>query len=135
MAELPTVEPHVERPGPTEFRDPIVRRELQRAAVWFGVALLIAGVIFLAHPLLLIIGGMVLAVVLDGGTRLLGRVLPIARGWRLLLVILFGFGFVGWVFYYAGTTVAAQFATLRSVVEGAAERLSGWAHGMGTVKH
>ena len=133
MAEPLTVEPHVERPGPTEFRDPIVRRELQRAAVWFGVALLIAGVIFLAQPLLLIIGGMVLAVVLDGGTRLLGRVLPIARGWRLLLVILFGFGFVGWVFYYAGTTFAAQFETLRAVVETQAARLYGWAQGIGLV--
>jgi predicted PurR-regulated permease PerM len=133
MAELPTVEPHVERPGPTEFRDPIVRRELQRAAVWFGVALLIAGVIFLAHPLLLIIGGMVLAVVLDGGTRLLGRVLPIARGWRLLLVILLGFGFVGWVFYYAGTTFAAQFGTLRAVVEIQAARLYEWAQEFGLV--
>jgi predicted PurR-regulated permease PerM len=133
MAELPPIEPHVERPGPTEFRDPIVRRELQRAAVWFGVALLIAGVIFLAQPLLLIIGGMVLAVVLDGGTRLLGRVLPIARGWRLLLVILFGFGFVGWVFYYAGTTFASQFETLRAVVETQAARVYGWAQEVGLV--
>ena len=129
----PTVEPHVERPGPTEFSDPIVRRELQRATVWFGVALLIAGVIFLAHPLLLIIGGMILAVVLDGGTRLLGRVLPIARGWRLLLVILFGFGFVGWVFYYAGTTFAAQFETLRAVVEIQVARLYEWAQDFGLV--
>ncbi len=133
MAELPADEPHVERPGPTEFSDPIVRRELQRAAVWFGVALLIAGVIFLAQPLLLIIGGMVLAVVLDGGTRLLGRVLPIARGWRLLLVILLGFGFVGWVFYYAGTTFAAQFETLRAVVEIQAARLYQWAQDFGLV--
>ena len=133
MAEPPTVAPHVERPGPTEFRDPIVRLELQRAGVWFGLALLIAGVIFLAHPLLLIIGGMVLAVVLDGGTRLLGRFLPIARGWRLALVILFGFGFIGWVFYYAGTTFASQFETLRAVVEAQATRLYGWAQEIGLV--
>ena len=133
MGQPPTVEPHVERPGPTEFRDPIVRRELQRAAVWFGVALLVAGVIFVAHPLLLIIGGMVLAVVLDGGTRLLGRVLPIARGWRLLLVILLGFGFVGWVFYYAGTTFAAQFETLRAVVEVQVASLYAWAQEFGLV--
>ena len=133
MAELPTVEPHVERPGPTEFRDPIVRRELQRAAVWFGVALLIAGVIFLAQPLLLIIGGLVLAVVLDGGARLLGRVLPIARGWRLLLVILLGFGFIGWVIYYAGTTFAGQFEALRAVVEAQVAKLYAWAQGAGLI--
>ena len=38
-SEPPTVEPHVERPGPAEFRDPAVVRELKRAAVWFGLAL------------------------------------------------------------------------------------------------
>ena len=133
MAEPPTVEPHVERPGPTEFRDPIVRRELQRAAVWFGVALLIAGVIFLAQPLLLIIGGMIFAVVLDGGTRLLGRVLPIARGWRLTLVVMLGLGFIAWVFYYAGTTFAAQAETLRAVMEVQAARLYAWVQELGLV--
>jgi predicted PurR-regulated permease PerM len=118
MAEdPPLVTPHVERPGPAEFRDPLVRRELQRAAVWIGLALCIIGVIFLAAPLLLIIGGMIFAVLLDGGARLLGRVLPIGRGWRLALVVLAGFGFIAWVFYFAGTTLAAQAETLRAVVE------------------
>lgn len=116
-SEPPTVEPHVERPGPTEFRDPIVRRELQRATVWFGLALLIVGVIVLAEPLLLIIGGMIFAVILDGGARLLGRWLPIGRGWRLAIVVLAGFGFIGWVVYFAGTTIAAQAEALRDVVQ------------------
>ena len=133
MTEPPTVEPHIERPGPAEFRDPLVRREIAQAAVWFGLALLIAGVIFLAQPLLLIIGGMVLAVVFDGGTRLLGRVLPIGRGWRLALVILLGLSFIGWVFYYAGTTFAAQFEALRLVVEVQATKLYQWAFGAGLV--
>jgi predicted PurR-regulated permease PerM len=115
--EPPLVIPHVEHPGPAEFRDPFVRRELQRAAVWFGVALCIAGVIFLAAPLLLIIGGMIFAVLLDGGARLLGRVLPIGRGWRLALVILAGFGFIAWVFYFAGTTLSSQAENLRAVIE------------------
>ncbi|HUE80358.1 MAG TPA: AI-2E family transporter [Sphingomicrobium sp.] len=133
MAEPPALDPHVERPGPAEFRDPLVRREMQRAAVWFGVALAIAGVIFLAQPLLLIIGGMIFAVVLDGGTRLLGRFLPIARGWRLALVILFGLGFVGWVFYYAGTTFAAQAENLRVVVEAQVASVYDWARESGLV--
>ena len=114
MAQTPpTTEPHVERPGPAEFRDPFVRRELQKAAIWLGLALLIVGVIVLAQPLLLIVGGAIFAVFLDGGTRLLKRILPIPRPWRLLLTILLGFGFLGWVFYFAGTTIAAQFETLR----------------------
>lgn len=112
----PTVEVHIEQPGPTEISSPHVRKEMQRAAVWFGMALLIAGVIVLAHPLLLIIGGMIFAVFLDGGARLLGRALPIGRGFRLALVILLGFGFVGWVFWFAGTTLIAQAEALRAVV-------------------
>src|SRR5690349_1446701 len=117
MAERPpTTEPHIERPGPAEFRDPFVRREMQKAAVWFGMALLIVGVIVLAQPLLLIVGGAIFAVFLDGGTRYLGRWLPIPRPWRLVLVLVLGFGFLGWVFWFAGTTIAAQFEALRVVV-------------------
>lgn len=129
----PTTEPHIERPGPAEFRDPLVRREMQRAAVWFGMALLIVGVIFLGQPLLLIVGGAIFGVFLDGGIRLLGRYLPIPRGWRLLLVLLLGFGFLGWVFYFAGTTIAAQFGALREVVTAQFHRLLEFAASLGLV--
>jgi len=132
MAQTPpTTEPHVERPGPAEFRDPFVRRELQKAAIWLGLALLIVGVIVLAQPLLLIVGGAIFAVFLDGGTRLLKRILPIPRPWRLLLTILLGFGFLGWVFYFAGTTIAAQFETLRIVVTAQFHRLMEFAASLG----
>ena len=77
---------HIEEPGPNELRDPLVRQELKRAAIWIGLVALVALVWLLAQPLLLIIGGVVVAAMLDGGTRLLGRVLPIPRAWRLLLV-------------------------------------------------
>src|SRR3954453_13674053 len=92
----PTVEPHVERPGPAEFRDPFVRREFAKAAIWLGLALLILGVVVLAQPLRLSVGGAPFAVFLAGGARLLGRYLPIRRGWRLLLTIVLGFGFIAW---------------------------------------
>ena len=133
MARPPTTEAHVERPGPAEFRDPLVRRELQRAAVWFGLALLIAGVIVLAQPLLLIVGGMIFAVFLDGGARLLGRFLPVPRGFRLLLVLLIGFGFIGWVVWFAGTTIAAQFEALRTVVTLQFNRLMEFASSLGLI--
>ena len=129
----PTVEAHVERPGPAEFRDPAIVKELKRASVWFGLALLIAGVIVLAQPLLLIMGGIIFAVFLDGGARLLGRVLPIGRGFRLALTLIIGFGFVGWVFYYAGTTIAAQFEALRIVVTAQFERLMELAASLGLI--
>jgi predicted PurR-regulated permease PerM len=119
----PTTEPHVERPGPAEFRDPLVRREMAKAAVWFGIGIAILGIITLGQPLLLIVGGAIFAVFLDGGVRLLGRYLPIPRAWRLVLVLLLGFGFLGWVVWFAGTTIAAQFEALRAVVTAQFNRL------------
>jgi len=129
----PTTELHVERPGPAEFRDPMVVRELKRAAVWFGLALLIAGVIVLAQPLLLILGGIIFAVFLDGGARLIGRFLPIGRGFRLALALLIGFGFIGWVFWYAGTTIAAQFEALRIVVTAQFDKLMAFVSSLGLI--
>ena len=58
---------HVEQPGPAEFHDPLIRREIQRAWVWIGSLLLVAAVILLSQPLLLIVGGLVFAVLLDVG--------------------------------------------------------------------
>jgi predicted PurR-regulated permease PerM len=129
----PTTELHVERPGPAEFRDPMVVREMKRAAVWFGLALLIAGVIVLAQPLLLILGGIIFAVFLDGGARLIGRFLPIGRGFRLTLALLIGFGFIGWVFWYAGTTIAAQFEALRIVVTAQFDKLMAFVSSLGLI--
>ncbi len=39
-----------------------------------------------------------------------------ARGIRWLIVILAGFGFLAWVFYFAGTTFSDQAEGLRKVV-------------------
>ena len=118
-------------PGPTEIHDPRLKFEVRRAAIWIGMVLLAAGVVVLAGPLLLIAGGMVFAVLLDGGTRLLGRVLPIARGWRLAIVIVATFAFLGWVFWYAGTMLAGQFGELRDAVTVQANRLLDWAASSG----
>lgn len=127
--ELPPA--HNERPGPSDFYSRSVRDEARKAAVWLGMALAIVGVIVLSQPILLILGGMIFAVVLDGGTRLLGRILPIGRGWRLAIVTLAGFGFVGWVFYFAGTTLAGQAETLRIVVTEQAQRVLTFAGSIG----
>jgi predicted PurR-regulated permease PerM len=106
---------------------------MAKAAVWLGMALAIVGVIVLAQPLLLIIGGAIFAVFLDGGVRLLGRFIPGPRGWRLLLTILIGFGFIGWLVWFAGTTIAAQFETLRIVVAAQFHRLMEFAASLGLV--
>jgi predicted PurR-regulated permease PerM len=104
---------------------------MAKAAVWLGMALAIVGIIVLAQPLLLIVGGAIFAVFLDGGARLLGRALPIPRPWRLLLTVLLGFGFLGWVFWFAGTTIAAQFEDLRIVVTAQFHRLMEFAASLG----
>ena len=112
VAPLPAEEPL----GPSELRDPLIRTELKRASVWFGLGLAILAVIFLAQPLLLILGGVVFAAMLDGGTRLLGRVLPIGRGWRLLLVTLAALAGLAGTIWLAGVQLSAQAATLRDIV-------------------
>ncbi|WP_157215630.1 AI-2E family transporter [Flavisphingomonas formosensis] len=121
---------HVEEPGPADFQDPIVARELKRAMVWIGLALAIALLWLLAQPILLILGGLVVATMLDGGTRLLGRVLPIGRSLRLLIVCLAVTAFLIWTFYFAGSSIGAQFDTLRTVVQTQVARIFAWAQAM-----
>ena len=50
----------------------------------------------------MIFAGIVFATLLDGGVRLLGRVLPIGRGWRLLIVVLLVLAFLLGTFYLTG---------------------------------
>lgn len=123
MSDKQPSEPPVERPGPSDMSSKLVRDEAHKAAVWLGIALAIVVMVLLAQPILLIIGGLVFAIILDGGARLLGRVLPIGRGWRLAIVTLAGFGFIGWTFYFAGTTFAEQAGALRVVVTEQADKL------------
>jgi predicted PurR-regulated permease PerM len=118
---------HIEEAGPTELRDPIVRTELKRAAVWIGLTLAVLGVIVLAQPLLLILGGIVFASMLDGGTRLLGRVLKIGRGWRLAIVSLLAVGFIVATIWMAGVQLSAQAATFSTTVTAQANRILAWA--------
>lgn len=106
-----------EEVGPTELYDPIIRTEIKKAAVWIGMASLVVALVWLAQPILLIIGGLVLAAMFDGGARLLGRVLPIPRGVRLALVVLAVFGMIYWAFVFTGFELAAQAASLRAIVE------------------
>lgn len=106
-----------EEVGPTELYDPLIRSEIKRATVWIGMATLVVAFIWLAQPILLIIGGIVLAAMFDGGARLLGRVLPIPRSIRLTIVVLAVFGFMYWTFVFTGSELAAQAASLQAIVE------------------
>ncbi|MEY3833439.1 MAG: hypothetical protein RLZZ130_917 [Pseudomonadota bacterium] len=112
-----------EEVGPTELYDPIIRTEIKRAAVWIGMTAFVVGLVWLAQPLLLIMGGLVLAAMFDGGARLLGRVLPIPRGIRLTIVVLAVFGFMYWTFVFTGSELAAQAASLQAIVEAQIESI------------
>jgi predicted PurR-regulated permease PerM len=125
---------HIEEPGPNELRDPLVREELKRAGVWIGLAVLVVLVWLLSQPLLLIVGGVVFAAMLDGGTRLLGRVLPIGRPWRLLIVALAVIAFLIWVVVLAGTQLVAQAEAMRGIVTAQMFRISQWATEMGVLQ-
>ncbi len=121
-----------EQPGPNELRDPFVRKEAQRALIWVGLIVAVIAGWFLAQPLLLILGGVVFAAILDGGTRLLGRILPVGRGWRLLIVLVVAVGFLVWTLIFAGSQLAGQAAQLQAIVFVQIERAVAWgrAHGL-----
>ncbi|WP_447727522.1 AI-2E family transporter [Sphingomonas koreensis] len=116
----------IREPGPNEMRDPVMRAELRRASVWFGLAIATALVVLLIQPLLLIFAGLVVASMLDGGARLIRKVLPIPRGFALLIVVLLVISFVGGVVYLTGVEIAAQAEQLRQTLEAQAIRISGW---------
>jgi predicted PurR-regulated permease PerM len=65
--------------------------------------------VFLAQPLLVIFGGVVFASLIEGGQRLLGRVIPGPRVVRIALVLLGGVGFLVWL-AAAGSQITSQAA-------------------------
>ena len=112
--------------GPSDIHDPVMRKEAKKAIVWLGIAAMMALVVVLAQPLLVIFAGMVFAAAIDGGARLLGRGLPIARGWRVGLVLVIAVAFIVWVFQFTGSQLTAQAAQLPATLETQAARLFAW---------
>lgn len=120
------------RAGPTDYADDALKAEAKRAAVWIGMAALVVAVVFMAQPLLVIFAGLVFAAMIDGGARLLHRVLPIGRSWRILIVLLGALAFLVWTAWFAGSSIAVQAAQLPATVESQAIRSLSWleAHGI-----
>ena len=123
----------IREPGPNEMRDPVMRAELRRASVWFGLAIASALVVLLIQPLLLIFAGLVVASMLDGGARLIRKAVPIPRGFALLIVVLLVIAFIGGVVYLTGVEIAAQAEQLRQTLEAQAIRISGWLTELGVM--
>ncbi len=115
-----------DKAGPTDIADPVMRSEAKRAFVWLGMASLLALAVLLSESLLIIFGGMVFAALVDGGARLLGRVVKIGRGWRVAIVLLLTVAFLVWVVLFAGSQIADQAAQLPATIEAQALRLFAW---------
>jgi predicted PurR-regulated permease PerM len=126
MADDSGATKRVDEASPVEMRDPALRKEIRRATIWLGLACLIALAIVLVQPLLLIFAAVVFASLLDGGVRLLGRVLPISRGWRLLIVVVLVLVFMIGTFVLTGVQVTEQVTQLRSTLELQANRFTGY---------
>ena len=124
--------PDPTRAGPTDIADPIVREEVKKAMVWLGTAGLLALAVLLAAPLLVVFGGMVFGTMVDGGARLLGRVLPIPRLPRVVIVLLLAAVFAVSAVIYAGSQIADQAAVLPAMVQAQAMHAAHWAghHGL-----
>jgi predicted PurR-regulated permease PerM len=119
------------RAGPTDINDPAVREEAKKALIWLGIAGLMGLAVVLAQPLMVVFGGMVFGALLDGGARLLGRVLPIGRVWRVVIVLLLAVAFSIWFLAYAGGQIAEQAAALPATLQAQAMKLLRWAEHRG----
>lgn len=122
-----------EQASPTRITDPVMRGEFRRAAIWTAV---VGGAFIawtIAQPILIIIGALVFAAVIDGGVRLLGRVLKIGRNYRVTIVLLAFLAFLIWLGYFAGTQIAAQAAEFSTLISLQLERLMDFAAANGIV--
>lgn len=123
--------PEPQTHSPTSIADPQLRFEARKALVWSLVVVLVGLAIYMAQALLVIFGGMVVAAVIDGGARLLGRVLPVARGIRLAIVLALGVLFAVWVGFFAGTQLTEQAAEFPALVQQQAVRAIEWLNAQG----
>ena len=103
--------------SPSRIGDPRVRQEVARAIIWTGVVGLTVLAVYIARPLLVIFGALVFASMIDGGARLLGRLLPIGRTWRVGIVLLLTVLFLVWLVYFAGSTISQDAAEFPAIVE------------------
>ncbi|MEN7535762.1 AI-2E family transporter [Aurantiacibacter flavus] len=117
--------------SPASITSPELRFEAARALVWTIIVGLVILAIYISQSLLVIFGAMVFASMIDGGARLLGRWLPIARPWRVTIVLAGGTGFLVWLSMYAGSQISREAAELPEIVEQQARELFLWARGQG----
>lgn len=117
--------------SPSRVTDPQVRQEIMRALVWVGVVGLVALALYISRSLLVVFGALVFAAMIDGGSRLLGRILPIGRSWRVALVLVLSVAFFIWLGYFAGSTISQEAAQFPEIIQRQVNTLIGWAQDQG----
>ena len=117
--------------SPTRISNPQLRDEAARAMVWIALVSLLILAVYISQSLLVIFGAMVFAAMIDGGSRLLGRILPIGRSWRIALVLIGAVAFLAWLGYFAGSQISREAAEFPAIVETQAMRLFAWMRSQG----
>jgi putative permease len=117
--------------GPSRIEDPRARHEFSRAFIWAVTIGAVALTVYLSSALLALFGAMVFAAMIDGGARLLGRVLHIGRGWRVGIVLLGTLLFLAWLGWFAGSTISQEAAQFPAIIKRQLASLTGWARNMG----
>ena len=117
--------------SPTRISSPQLRYEASRALVWALVLGLVVLAVYLAQSLLVIFGALVFGAMIDGGARLLGRVLPIGRSWRVAIVLLLTVAFLVWLGQFAGSQISQQAAEFPAIVGRQIGTLLGWLRDQG----
>ena len=102
--------------SPTRIGSPKLRYEASRAAVWAGVIGLVVLLVYVSQSLMVLFGALVFGAMIDGGARLLHKVLPIARGWRIAIVLLLTVAFLIWLGYFAGSQISQQAAEFPTII-------------------
>ena len=117
--------------SPSRIGDPRIRHEISRAAIWTGVVGLAVLAVYIARPLLVIFGALVFAAMIDGGARLLARVLPIGRNWRVAIVLVGIAAFLYWLVSFAGATISREASEFPAIIEQQIGQLTQYARDQG----
>ena len=117
--------------SPTHISSPKLRFEAARALVWTLVVGSVVLTAYISQSLLVIFGALVFAAMIDGGARLLERVLPIGRMWRIAIVLLATTAFFVWLSLFAGSQISQQAAQFPDIVNQQVGRTIGWLQSRG----
>ncbi len=117
--------------SPSQISDPRARQEFARASIWAVTIGALVLTVYISSALLALFGAMVFASMIDGGARLLGRVMPIARGWRVGIVLVATTAFLVWLAYFAGSTISQEAAQFPAIIERQLNALVAWARAQG----